>query len=125
MKKIVLLTVAIAFLAVPVFAATLTPVASKAPDGPSIGTISPSAAVITQFAKFSKGVYVGAETNTVGYAISTAHTSGTKYYGTASDATALYVKNATTTDGIVAGSLAAPTSSTAAQAFEANGYTKL
>lgn len=121
MKKLVLLTAALAFLAVPAFAATLTPDASKAPDGPSIKTQN-SAADITQFAKFSKGVYVGAETNTVGYAITTAHTSGTKFYGTASDATAIYVQDAA---GVVGSTLAAPTSSTAAEAFPSSDWTKL
>jgi hypothetical protein len=127
MKKTLSMVSLLLFLVtVPAFAATLDPADSvdKAPAGVII-QVANSIQDIDEFTKLSKGVYAGAETNTVGYALVTAHTSGTKFYGTASDATALYVRNPPG-DAVVGSQLSAPTSSSAAEAFDADtAWTKL
>jgi len=121
MKKIFLLLAIFLLVSAPVFAAALTPDSTKAAAGATLETIN-SAANVTNFMKFSKGVYGGAQTSSTGYALTTAHTSGSKYYGTGWDATALYVQDA---GGVVAATLAAPTSSTADEAFPDADWTKL
>lgn len=124
MKKTLLLLVVFCLLAGPAIAETLTPDSSKAPAG-AILSVTNSIQNIDEFSKLSKGVYAGAETNTVGYAITTAHTSGTKFFGTASDATAIYVRNPPG-DPVVGSQLTAPSSSSASEAFDAvSDWTKL
>lgn len=125
MKKIITLTIVLLAFAAPLFAATLTPVSSKATNGAvvDIPSDASNAAAVANFFKFSKGVYAGANYNSSGYTLTTGHTQGTKYYGTGYDATAIYVKDAA---GKVAATLPAPTDSNTATAFtDAGKWTKL
>jgi hypothetical protein len=92
---------------------------SKAATGAVIK--AEGAATVVGFYKFSKGVYAGAKYDPFSYALTTAHTSGSKYYGTGFDATAIYVKDAA---GVVKDSLAIPDDSVAELAFT-TGWTKL
>ena len=103
MKRILVLTLAVSvFAASTAFCSTLTPVSTKATAGAVIDAAG--AASVANFFKFSKGVYAGANYNNVGYTLTTGHTSGTKYYGTGYDATAIYTKDAA---GVVAATLPA------------------
>jgi Zn-dependent M28 family amino/carboxypeptidase len=117
MKKIALFAAVLALAATPALA--LTPDSSKAANGAVLD--ASGAASVTSFMRFSKGVYAGAVTNSTGYALTTAHTSGTKYYGTGYDSTAIYVKDAA---GVVGTTLAAPSSSVTSEAFT-TGWSKL
>ncbi len=121
MKKIIILAITLTFIAGPVFAATLTPDSTKATSG-AILNVTGSVANITDFMKFSKGVYAGAQTSILGYALTTGHIQGSKSFGTGYDATALYTKDA---GGTLGATLAAPTSSVSADAFPSGTWTKL
>ena len=117
MKKIIALTALLMVSAAPAYAATLAYAATNA--GYVLKATTPAASLI---GKTSKGVVIcGAYTGT-GYALSTYHTSGTKQYGTAYDATAIYVK-----DVGVNATIIAPTSSNAtdAAAFGGAGWSAL
>jgi hypothetical protein len=122
MKKNIIFTLTISLLmASTAFCATLAPVSTKAASGAVLDASGSAAA--TAFVKFSKGVYAGANYNDIGYTLTTAHTSGTKFYGTGYDATAIYVKDAA---GVVGATLAAPTDSNTATAFPTSAsWTKL
>ncbi len=96
-------------------AATLTPDASK-----SGGTVVGTGKATVDIVKFSTGVYGGAEFSATGYAVDTYHKSGTKAYGTAYDATALYFKDLGT-----GATLTAPASSVAEEAFPTGEWTKM
>ena len=124
MKKITILIAVLVLLSGSAFAATLTPDATKT-DGAIIDVINSTVANVSGFFNFSKGVYAGAETNEYGYAMTTAHENGSKYFGTGYDATAIFVKS-TDDGGKVMATLEAPTSSVASESFtEADGWTKL
>ena len=95
MKKIVAITALLLFVVSnSCFAAALASGAVTAGDaltiygGSSAAVASSNTAVI--IGKTSKGVRMGAAYNTAGYSINTKHDSGTKAFGTAHDATALY-----------------------------------
>ena len=122
MKKLIIIAVALTFFASSATAATLAPVYAKATAG-AVLDVTGSVANITGFMKFSKGVYAGAQTTILGYALSTGHMSGTKSFGTGYDATALYSLD---NGGAVLGDgLLAPTSSVTSEAFPAGTWAKL
>ena len=92
MKKIFVLAIVL------MFATTVSSFAApdKAPDAADAGlslygAITGTAAKTdTLLGKMSNGVYPGWNTNTLGYAVTTQHISGSKSYGTAHDSTAIY-----------------------------------
>jgi hypothetical protein len=84
-------------------------VGATAEAGYVLKATTPAASLI---GKLSKGVTFSATYSNLGYAIETYHMSGTKAFGTAYDATAIYVNEVG-----AAATLAAPTSSVAAEAF--------
>jgi hypothetical protein len=111
MKKIIALTSLFLIAAVPVFATSLDYAAGNA--GFVLKATAPATALI---GKTSKGVVIcGAYTGT-GYALATYHTNGTKEYGTAYDATAVYFK-----DVGAGATITAPTSSVATDAGSFGG----
>lgn len=55
--------------------------------------VTPVTASATLIGKMSKGVKLGANYGTGGYALTTKHNSGNTQYGTAYDATAIYKKD--------------------------------
>lgn len=111
MKKIIVMTVALLMLAGTSFAAQLA--ASSADAGKTLAATAPASLDIS---KLSTGVYAGASYSATGYSIATYHKNGTKAYGTSYDATALYWNELG-----AGGTLTAPTSSAAADAF--SGWT--
>jgi hypothetical protein len=117
MKKIIALTALLLFTAAPAFATSLAYVATNA--GYVLKSTANANALI---GKTSKGVVVCAAYSTTGYALATYHVSGTKEYGTAYDATAIYVK-----DVGAAATITAPTSSNATDsaAFGGTGWSAL
>ena len=121
MKKIIVLAVALTFAASSAFAVELTPVPAKAAAG-AVLDVTNSVANVTGFMKFSKGVYAGAQTTILGYGLTTAHQSGTKYFGTGFDATAIFAQDA---GQVVGSTLAAPSSSVTDEAFPSTDWTKL
>lgn len=122
MKKLVVLFVAALLLTgTSAFAATLAPNSSKATAGAVLD--ASGAQGITGFMRFSKGVYGSAALDNTAFAIATGHTSGTKYYGTGYDSTAIFVQNTTNAAGTVATTLPALTASDSATAF--SGWSKL
>jgi hypothetical protein len=113
MKKLITLTGLALLVAAPAFATSLV-----GSEGYNLTATAPANTVI---AKSSKGVKIGVTydaTNGAGYGLTSLHTSGSKEYGTAYDATAIYFRNKPTTSGYT---LAAPTSSVAAEAFTSAG----
>jgi hypothetical protein len=121
MKKIVVLAAVLTLVSAPVFATELAPDSTKAAAGAVLKTVN-SVSNLTNFIKFSKGVYAGAQTSATGYALTTAHYNGTKSFGTGYDATAIYsLDNA---GAVIEGNLAAPSSSVTSEAF-GSGWTKL
>lgn len=114
MKKIIALTALLLISAAPGFAATLDYAVGNA--GYVLKATTPAAALI---GKMSKGVVLCGAYSSTGYALATYHTSGTKEFGTAYDATAIYVK-----DVGAAATITAPTSSKAtdAAAFGGTGW---
>lgn len=121
MKKIIILAVILTFISGPVFAVELTPDSTKATAG-AILNVTGSAADVTGFMKFSKGVYAGAQTTILGYALTTGHISGSKTFGTGYDATALFTLDA---GGTLGTTLAAPTSSVTSEAFPSGTWAQL
>jgi hypothetical protein len=122
MKRIIILTCLFVMTAVPVFASALeygATNAGKTLNAAATGTPVTPAGLI---GKTSKGVVLCGAYSATGYALSTYHTQGTKQYGTAYDATAIYVK-----DVGVAATITAPTSSSAldAAAFGGTGWSAL
>ena len=113
MKKVIVLTLAMLLLASTGFAANLA--ASAANVGKTLQATAPATQDIS---KLSTGVYAGASYSGTGYSIATFHTNGTKAYGTAYDATALYWN-----DLGAGGTLTAPTSSAADEAFPSSDWT--
>ena len=111
MKKIIVMTVALLLLAGTSFASQLS--ADPAKAGMTLAATAPASLDIS---KLSTGVYAGASYSSTGYSIATYHKSGTKAYGTSYDATAIYWNELG-----AGGTLTAPTSSAAADAF--NGWT--
>ena len=95
MKKIVAITALLILVAGnSCFAAALasgavTPTDALTIYGGSSATVAASNTAVT-IGKTSKGVRVGATFNNAGYSLNTKHDSGTKAFGTAHDATALY-----------------------------------
>ncbi len=63
--------------------------------GGTLEADSPAAQVIS---KMSKGVWVTAKTNLLGYSIFTTHLNGSKAYGSAHDSTAIYTQEITPAD---------------------------
>lgn len=115
MKKIIALTGLFMFVAANAFAAAgATRVATAAEAGYVLRAVTPAAAML---AKTSKGVRIGVNTATTGYSVNTIHISGTKEYGTAYDATAIWVNER----GAAYTGFAAPSSSVAAEAFPSSG----
>jgi hypothetical protein len=108
MKKVIVLTIAVLLLASTGFAADLA--ADVANKGKTLAATAPASQDIS---KLSTGVYAGASYSGTGYSIATYHMSGTKAYGTAYDATALYWQELG-----AGGTLTAPTSSAAVDAFD-------
>lgn len=117
MKKIIALTGLLLISAVPGFATQLDYAAGNA--GYVLKATAPANALI---GKMSKGVVICASFSSTGYALATYHTNGTKEFGTAYDATAIYVK-----DVGAAATITAPTSSTAsdAAAFGGTGWSAM
>jgi hypothetical protein len=70
--------------------------------------------------KTSTNVGLGWSTNTGGYALETQHTSGTKAFGTASDATSIYQAPVVTV-----GTVVAPTSWTTGASSFGSGWTTM
>lgn len=118
MKKsiVVVMAVALCFLAGNAFAAALSSGSVSTVAG---GTVVATAPASADIAKMSTNVIIGATYSGTGYAIDTYHKSGTKAYGTAFDSTALYFK-----DLGVNGTLTAPSSSLGTEAF-GTGWTKM
>ena len=117
MKKTIILTSLFLVAAAPAFATSLD--YSTANGGKTLVATTPANATI---AKTSKNVVLcGAYTST-GYSLASYHTSGTKEFGTAYDATAIYVK-----DVGASATITAPTSSKAtdAGAFGGTGWSAL
>jgi hypothetical protein len=117
MKKtmIVLLALSVCFLAGNAFAETLSSGGVSTVAGGTLHATSPAGADI---GKMSTNVIVGASYSATGYAIDTYHKSGTKAYGTAYDSTGIYWKDLGT-----GGTLTAPTSSAATEAY--SGWTRM
>jgi hypothetical protein len=107
MKKVIVLTLAVLLLASSGFATELA--ADVANKGKTLHATTPAGQDIS---KLSTGVYAGAAYSSTGYSIATFHMSGTKAYGTAYDATAIYWSELG-----AGGTLTAPTSSAADEAF--------
>ena len=115
MKKIIGLTGLLLFIAANAFAAAgATRVATVAEAGYVLKAVTPAAAML---GKTSKGVRIGVNTALTGYSLNTIHTSGTKEYGTAYDATAIWVNER----GAAYTGFTNPASSVAAEAFPASG----
>jgi ABC-type xylose transport system permease subunit len=117
MKKIIVITGLLLVSAAPVFAASLDYAATNA--GKTLNATAPASALI---GKTSKGVVLCGAYSSTGYALASYHTQGTKEFGTAYDATAIYVKDVGTTATITA-----PTSSKAtdAGAFGGAGWSAM
>jgi hypothetical protein len=116
MKKVVALVLLSMLTAGPAFAASLAATASQA--GYVLTSTAPAS---TTIAKTSKNVRIGAQYSGTGYAINTFHQSGTKHFGTAYDATAIYVNDV----GAGWTGFAAPSSSVASEAFTGTGWSTL
>lgn len=119
MKKtmIVMLALALCFFAGNAFAEDLATGGVSTIAGGTLSATSPASADI---GRMSTNVVVGASYSDTGYALDTYHTSGTKAYGTAYDATAIYW-----IDLGVGGTLTAPSSSDADEAFPEGTWTKM
>lgn len=117
MKKIIALTGFLLISAAPGFAASVDYNVSNA--GYVLKATTPANALI---GKMSKGVVLCSAYSNQGYALATYHTQGTKEFGTAYDATAIYVK-----DVGAAATITAPTSSKAtdAAAFGGTGWSAM
>jgi hypothetical protein len=119
MKKtmIVLLALSVCFLAGNAFAAGGSLSSGSVTDlaGGTLHATTPAGADI---GKMSTNVIVGATYSSTGYAIDTYHNSGTKAYGTAYDSTGIYW-----TDLGTGGTLTAPSSSAASEAY--SGWTRM
>jgi hypothetical protein len=102
MKKYFVLLIALfALTAGNAFAgATLAKTDNPTTGGGTLEADAPASQVIS---KMSKGVWVTANTNLLGYAIFTTHLNGSKAYGSAHDSTAIYTQEISPAD------IAAPT----------------
>ena len=93
MKKIIALTAMLMVISTSAFAAEIAFAITdigKSLNATADSTLNLPAALI---GKMSKGVYLGASYSATGYALSTYHQNGTKQFGTAFDATAIYVND--------------------------------
>jgi len=113
MKKIIVLAVFASFVFTgSAMAATLLAAANE--DGM---TLQATSSVNTLIGKCSKGVRIGTtydDTNGSAYALTTVHKSGSKYYGTAFDSTAIFVLSP---PGDINASFAVPTTSNSGTSF--------
>ena len=118
MKKIVVVMLVLSLFASSSFAATLL-----ATDKETGYTVQATAPVNNIIGKTSKGVRVAATYETTAYALVTMHLNGSKYYGTAYDASKLMVKSPA---GDISAAFAAPAFSVADTAFTStDGWTAL
>lgn len=113
MKKIIAVTIFLALVSSPAFAATLIAAATDAGK-----TLQATAPVNVMIGKTSKGVRLAATFETTAFAMETLHINGSKYYGTAYDSTAIMVK---TPVGDINASFAVPATSVGATAFTTAG----
>ena len=110
MKKIIALSVFMCLISGSAFAATFT-----APVADAGKTLRATADVNSVIGKTSKGVRLAATYNEFAYALMTVHVNGSKYYGTAFDATAIWVNSPA---GDINATFAIATSSNAETAFD-------
>lgn len=119
MKKLVLLIALALMVASPAFAKTVkTSAATSGTSTAGAETLAATTPAQLDIGRASKGVFYGWQTSGTGYAINTYHKSGTKFYGTAYDSTAIFFQ-----DVGVGATLTAPTSSVSADAF--TGWTAM
>jgi len=90
MKKLILLIIIALSFSSTAFATDAAISGVSDDDGQTLYGATPAN---LDLAKSSKGVRFGWSTGATGYAVATYHESGTKYYGTAYDSTALYFKD--------------------------------
>jgi len=115
MKKFFALTILLTLFCVPAFA--LEVVSGVEDNGQTVQGSDPATIDI---GKCSKGVRIAFTYETTAYAIQTLHKSGSKYYGTAYDSTAIY---SLTPAGDINLTFEAPATSVSATAF--TGWTTL
>ncbi len=90
MKKMILLTIIMAFMASGAFAGELT-LSGQTGGMQLYGTVlADGTGNQTPIARMSNNVYVTAQFSDTGYTLSTYHTSGTKAYGTGYDSTSIF-----------------------------------
>ncbi len=112
MKKVIILAIFLSFVFAGSAMAAASPLlATASQDGMELWADTPVDALI---GKCSKGVRVAVTFNATAYALSTVHKSGSKYYGTAFDGTALFVKSPV---GDINATFAAPAESVTDLAF--------
>lgn len=113
MKKIIAITGMLLLTSSQSFAGTATgATTANSQEGYTLQADGPTTAI----AKTSKGVRIGWNTATTGYALVTYHMNGTKEFGTAYDSTAIYVKDIGTN-----ATLSAPGSSVSKEAYPSTG----
>lgn len=117
MKKIIGLTIVLALLSTSAFAATV--ITASTADASIVKATAPAT---VEIGKCSKGVRIGITYTATAYALMTVHKSGSKYYGTAYDSTAIYVK---TPAGDINAAFAVPAYSTTTGTFDQTGWAAL
>lgn len=103
MKKIIIMTICLAFVSSLSFAGNSISMGSPLTSGATgntgktlYGDTASASTSSPLIGKTSTGVGVGVLTNDNGYALVTQHTKGSKAFGTAYDSTSLYSKNVAT-----------------------------
>lgn len=118
MKKLIILIVLSLCFSSQAFAVTATAASGVGTVGGE--TLKATAPASLDIGRASKGVVFGWNTAATGYSIDTYHLSGTKFYGTAYDSTALYFYDAGSN-----ATLTAPSSSVAEEAFPSGTWTTM
>ena len=124
MKKLITL-LAIALLALSSSNAFATAAATSGVSNTDAQTLFGGAPADLDIAKSSTGVYFGWATGSTGYAVTTYHSSGTKFYGTAYDSTALYFDDVGTVATTALATSLVPSDSASANAFPSTSWTEM
>jgi len=119
MKKLIAFTSILLLSATSAFAAGSATGATTAgtQEGYTLQADSPAT---TNICKTSKGVRIGWNTSSTGYALQTYHMNGTKVFGTAYDSTAIWTQDVGTGH-----TLTNPSSSVSSEAFPAASWTSM